>query len=465
MAGRVVPLTTSEQTLGAAAEAFLAQPSLARSTRRCYDQTLTRLVRELGSDRPLSTLTVEAIMVAVTTAWGGRAPATWNRQVATVRSFLRFCRRRRWLVEDLTVDLERRPESADRTKAIPLPELEQLWRREDVGVREKALWRLLYETAARASEALAINVEDLDLATWLDGPPFADQVSPGDLAFRCGPLVTAVVRWFMPQICPKPTAGARSRFMAGHRGCAHEERPDGRPPYGCCNLVVLRRRPARRSAEFLGEPDEKAFGPADVAEPIGVFVLDHFAADELRAVLSEPGERLVDVVHSEHDAQVAEGVHRGVPVIGDHTRREKARELEPAVAVRRAHHGDLDALVAQSSDAPCPLSFHHGSPFELEAELAKELDRRVEVLDDDADVVHPFECHVPNLQWVVNPANGSRGPRCHAPKPREPACRLAYDASVKRAEGQIRARCRTTACIGGTFAVRKPVEEALDPAQ
>jgi integrase/recombinase XerD len=83
--------------------------------------------------------------------------------VATVRSFLGFCRRRRWLVDDLTVDLERRPESADRTQAIPLPELEQLWRREDVAMREKALWRLLYETAARASEALSINVEDLDL--------------------------------------------------------------------------------------------------------------------------------------------------------------------------------------------------------------------------------------------------------------------------------------------------------------
>jgi hypothetical protein len=31
-------------------------------------------------------------------------------------------------------------------------------------------------------------------------------------------------------------------------------------------------------------------------------VLDHFAADKLRAVLAEPGERIVDVVHSEHDA-------------------------------------------------------------------------------------------------------------------------------------------------------------------
>jgi hypothetical protein len=39
----------------------------------------------------------------------------------------------------------------------------RLWRRDDVGVREKAPWRLLYETAARAGEVLSINVEDLEL--------------------------------------------------------------------------------------------------------------------------------------------------------------------------------------------------------------------------------------------------------------------------------------------------------------
>jgi hypothetical protein len=79
MAGRVVPLSTSEQTVAAAAAAFLAQPGRARSTGRSYSQTLTRLVHELGGQRPLSTLTVEAVTVAMTTAWGGRAPATWNR--------------------------------------------------------------------------------------------------------------------------------------------------------------------------------------------------------------------------------------------------------------------------------------------------------------------------------------------------------------------------------------------------
>jgi len=41
----------------------------------------------------------------------------------------------------------------------------------------------------------------------------------------------------------------------------------------------------RRSAEFLSEPDEKAARPADVAEPIRVFVLNDVAADKLRSVL------------------------------------------------------------------------------------------------------------------------------------------------------------------------------------
>jgi len=77
------------------------------------------------------------------------------------------------------------------------------------------------------------------------------------------------------------------------------------------------------SADLLGQPDENALGAPDVAEPIHVFVLDHFV-DELRAVLAKPGQRIVEVIHGEHDAEVAEGVYRGVPVIGDDRRREKS---------------------------------------------------------------------------------------------------------------------------------------------
>ncbi len=59
-----------------------------------------------------------------------------------------------------------------------------------------------------------------------------------------------------------------------------------------------------RSAEFLGESDEKPFRPADITESIRVFILDYFAY-ELRTALAEPLKRLVDVVHGEHDAEIA----------------------------------------------------------------------------------------------------------------------------------------------------------------
>jgi len=150
---------------------------------------------------------------------------------------------------------------------------------------------------------------------------------------------------------------------------------------------------AMGSTEFLGEPDQKSFRPPDVAKPVRVLVLDDVSADELGAVVSEPGERVVQVVDGKHHAQVAQSVDWRGPVIGDHRRREKSRELETAVAVRRAHHGDLDTLLAESGNAARPLSFCHGLAFELQAEGAKELNRRLEVLDDDSYVVHPLNRH------------------------------------------------------------------------
>ena len=42
-----------------------------------------------------------------------------------------------------------------------------------------------------------------------------------------------------------------------------------------------------RSAEFLGESDEKPFRPADIAEPIRILILDYLAY-ELGAVLAKP---------------------------------------------------------------------------------------------------------------------------------------------------------------------------------
>jgi integrase len=57
----------------------------------------------------------------------------------------------------------REAEKHDHTRSIPLASLERLWERRDIDLRERTLWRLLYETAARADEVLRLKVEDLDI--------------------------------------------------------------------------------------------------------------------------------------------------------------------------------------------------------------------------------------------------------------------------------------------------------------
>ena len=159
--GTVTAITGAERTLGAAVDAFLAQPRPV-TTARTYTRTLERLAGELGRDRPLAGVTDEDLDGAASRLWGGLAPRTWNRHLATVGSFLAWCRRHGWPAGNLRLRADRRAAPEDDTRAIPLPELERLWARTDIPLRERALWRLLYDSAARAEEALGLDVPDLD---------------------------------------------------------------------------------------------------------------------------------------------------------------------------------------------------------------------------------------------------------------------------------------------------------------
>ncbi len=135
---------------------------MAGTTRRSYMQTMDRLTAEHGA-LPVGALDGATLDSFTATAWGHCGPATWNRHVATLRSFAAFARGHGWLAADPAAALERRTEPADRTKAIARSSLERLFRRDDVAIREKCLWRLLYETAARAHEVLGGDIADLDL--------------------------------------------------------------------------------------------------------------------------------------------------------------------------------------------------------------------------------------------------------------------------------------------------------------
>src|SRR5581483_11328362 len=84
-------------------------------------------------------------------------------------------------------------------------------------------------------------------------------------------------------------------------------------------------------------------------------------------------------------------------MIGDHRRREEPGQLEPAVTIRRTHHGNLAAHVAQPGDAVCPLALDRSAALEHEAKFGEEPDGGIDVFDHDADVVHTLDRHAVSL--------------------------------------------------------------------
>ena len=165
MNSRVVALADYRGTprLRSAVEAFFSDKQLSSNTRRAYRQALSAVVQDLGWDVGVDQLDSRHILEVFQQRWGSAQPATWNTRITALQSFVSYCQRNKWIDHDPMSLVVRRREPRDQTKAIPYQDLEKLWSRRDIDLREKTLWRMLYETAARAGEILALNVEDLDL--------------------------------------------------------------------------------------------------------------------------------------------------------------------------------------------------------------------------------------------------------------------------------------------------------------
>ena len=165
MTGKIMPLRERDtSTIQAAADAFLSSPRYANpNTRRGYTSVLDRLLAGLGASRPLAEISGEELAGLLEQLWGQCAPATWNRNRGAVAAWLSWCAANRLPAPVLPASAERRREHLNATRAVPRPAIDRALSRRDVPLREKTLWRMLYETAARASEVLALNIEDLDL--------------------------------------------------------------------------------------------------------------------------------------------------------------------------------------------------------------------------------------------------------------------------------------------------------------
>lgn len=148
-----------------AVTAFLSTPriTVSANTARAYADVLHRLADRLGPHQELVKVDGVEIADALTALWGAAAVSTWNRNRAAVSSWLTWCSSKaRWTAPSLPGTCERRTEPRDHTRALDRAAIEAICTRRDIPLRERLLWRMLYETASRAGAVLALNVEDLD---------------------------------------------------------------------------------------------------------------------------------------------------------------------------------------------------------------------------------------------------------------------------------------------------------------
>lgn len=166
--GEVVALR-QHPALSQAIPAFLSGHERIGSdgTRRAYRIALGQMARVLD---PGATLAVfdspegaERFKAWYRARFSEASPRTRAQKLAIYKSAFRWWRAQGWMTVNPTEGLSRPSLPNDRTQVHTHDDIAALWEREDVPLREKTLWRMLYETAARAEEILTLNVEDLDL--------------------------------------------------------------------------------------------------------------------------------------------------------------------------------------------------------------------------------------------------------------------------------------------------------------
>jgi len=140
---------------------FLAEKHLSAGTRRVYRLTLDRVGGHLPV-QDLDGLTGDDLAAALAAAYPEASPASWNRHVATLRSFAAWADRGGLVSARVVSTLDRRREGVDHRRALSREQVEAVLSDRRLSVRDRCLFRMMYETAARAQEVLCLNVEDLD---------------------------------------------------------------------------------------------------------------------------------------------------------------------------------------------------------------------------------------------------------------------------------------------------------------
>jgi len=206
-------------TTEAAIDRFLASPSLAESTRRAYAADLRRFggwLEQRGTN-------VEEIDVRVLVdyaselgrARNGLAPATIARNLAAVRSFLRFT-----LGPTRVPDASLGPRRPQRLPEAPKREeieliVDSLDGNGPLGLRNHALVELVYSAGLRSAEAVGLDLADVDFEqehVRVRGKGGKERVVP------LGEEAAHVVARYLREARPELARGANDALFLSTRG-------------------------------------------------------------------------------------------------------------------------------------------------------------------------------------------------------------------------------------------------------
>ena len=162
------PQRPPEASLSALADDFLAAVDLSDNTKRAYATSLEALIGDVGH-RSVASIGRATIERHLRGRYADRAASTVNRHLAAISAMFAWAAEIGILDTSPAAGIRRRRQTRSRdaerrARPIPLDELQALWgdRRHDT--RDRVLWRLLYDSAARAREVLGLNIEDIDFA-------------------------------------------------------------------------------------------------------------------------------------------------------------------------------------------------------------------------------------------------------------------------------------------------------------
>jgi site-specific recombinase XerD len=208
-------------TVDAAIERFLAAAGISEGTRRGYGADLEEFAAWFGPDSPLEDVDVRVLADWVTELGRARtrgrlAPATIGRKLVAVRSLLRFALGPEHVPQgSLAPRRPRRlpdaPKQAEVESLIDAVAVDG-----PLGLRNSALVELVYSAGLRASEAVGLDLGDVDFEQERvhvrEGKGAKDRVVP--LGEEAGALVARYLREARPQLA----RGAENALFVSARG-------------------------------------------------------------------------------------------------------------------------------------------------------------------------------------------------------------------------------------------------------